>query len=265
MSYARSGRVLRSSVALTILVSFLPLAALLFLGMEALGTDWGALLTDETWRDSLFTTLYVVSVSTTLSLFFGTWVARTVVKQKWRFTSTVLKIPMFVPHIAAAYLFWLLFSGSNGFLGIEANERDYVTVILTYVWKETPFVLLMMIGTYEQLNPGYVETAKTLQLSPYAQFKHAEFPFLIKPLLDSTWILIAFISFAYEVPALLGVTYPKLIGVLAYERLSTGLYLEATEPYAVALIWTCLVGFGVFVTYVITASIRRRIERGVRR
>ncbi|WP_215112854.1 ABC transporter permease subunit [Exiguobacterium sp. s63] len=256
---------LRSSVALTILVSLFPLTALLFLGIEATGTDWGALLTDETWRDSFVTTLYVVSVSTMLSLVFGTWLARTVVKQRWRFTSTILKIPMFVPHIAAAYLFWLLFSGANGFGGIEANERDYVTVILTYIWKEIPFVFLMMLGTYEQLNRGYVETSKTLQLSPYAQFKHAEFPFLIKPLLDSTWILVAFISFAYEVPALLGVTYPKLLGVLAYERLSTGLYLEATAPYAVALIWTCLVGFGVFVSYLMTASLRRRIERGVRR
>lgn len=256
---------LRSSVALTILVSLLPLAALVFLGVESIGTDWRLLLSDETWRDSLFTTFYVVSVSTVLSLILGTWFARTVVKKGWHLTSTILKIPMFVPHIAAAYLFWLLFSGSGGIGWIEANERNYATVILTYIWKETPFVFLMMLGTYEQLNRSYVETAKTLQLSPLDQFKHGELPFLIKPLLDSTWILVAFISFAYEVPALLGVTYPKLLGVLAYERLSTGLYLEATEPYAVALVWTCLVGIGVFTTYFFTASVRRRIERGVRR
>ncbi|WP_215145163.1 ABC transporter permease [Exiguobacterium qingdaonense] len=255
---------LRSNVALTIIVSLLPLASLIFLGMEALGTDWGALFTDETWRDSLFITLYVVGISTFLSLVIGTWLARVVVQKRWRFTSAILRIPMFVPHIAAAYLFWLLFSG-GGIGWVEANERNYMTVILTYIWKETPFVFLMMLGTYEQLNRGYVEMAKTLQLSRFDQFKHAEFPFLIKPLLDSTWILIAFVSFAYEIPALLGVTYPKLLGVLAYERLSTGLYLEATEPYAVALIWTCLVGMGVLVSYILTSSIRRRIERGVRR
>ncbi|MCV9899481.1 ABC transporter permease subunit [Exiguobacterium sp. N5] len=256
---------LRSSVAVTIMMSLLPLTALVFLAIESMGTDWGSLLTNETWRDSFFTTIYVVSVSTGLSLVIGTWLARTVVQKGWRFLSSVLRLPMFVPHIAAAYLFWLLFTGMNGIGWIEANERNYVTVILTYIWKETPFVFLMMLGTYEQLNRGYVEMAKTLQLSPFDQFKHGELPFLMKPLLDSAWILIAFISFAYEVPALLGVTYPKLIGVLAYERLSTGLYLEATEPYAVALVWTCLVGIGVFLSYVLTASIRRRIERGVRR
>lgn len=43
----------------------------------------------------------------------------------------------------------------------------------------------MMLGTYEQLNRGYVEMAKTLQLSPFDQFKHEELPFLMKPLLDS--------------------------------------------------------------------------------
>ncbi len=262
MPYVRNGLVLRSSVALTIVVSLLSLVSIVFLGTQAVGTDWASLLTDETWRDSLFMTLYVVSVSTILSLIIGTWLARTAVQQKWRITSSVIRIPMFVPHIAAAYLILLLFSGSGW---IEANERDYVTVILTYIWKETPFVFLMMLGTYEQLNRGYLETAKTLQLSPFEQFRHAELPFLIKPLLDATWILIAFVSFVYEVPALLGVTYPKLLGVLAYERLSTGLYLEATEPYAVALMWICLVGTGVFLSYLLTASIRRRIERGVKR
>ncbi|WDH74782.1 ABC transporter permease subunit [Exiguobacterium marinum] len=256
---------LRSSVALTIVLSLLSLVSIVFLGMEAVGTDWASLLTDETWRDSLFMTLYVVSVSTILSLIIGTWLARTAVQQKWRITSSVIRIPMFVPHIAAAYLILLLFSGPFGSGWIEANERDYVTVILTYIWKETPFVFLMMLGTYEQLNRGYLETAKTLQLSPVEQFKHAEFPFLIKPLLDATWIMIAFVSFAYEVPALLGVTYPKLLGVLAYERLSTGLYLEASEPYAVALVWTWVVGCGVCVSYWLTSSIRRRIERGVKR
>lgn len=92
---------------------------------------------------------------------------------------------MFVPHIAAAYLFCLLLSGTNGIGWIETNERNYVTVILTYIWKETPFVFLMMLGTYEQLNRGYVEMAKTPQFSPFDQFKHGELPFLMKPLLDS--------------------------------------------------------------------------------
>ncbi|MGA9467075.1 MAG: ABC transporter permease, partial [Exiguobacterium marinum] len=152
---------LRSSVALTIVLSLLSLVSIVFLGMEAVGTDWASLLTDETWRDSLFMTLYVVSVSTILSLIIGTWLARTAVQQKWRITSSVIRIPMFVPHIAAAYLILLLFSGPFGSGWIEANERDYVTVILTYIWKETPFVFLMMLGTYEQLNRGYLEMAKT--------------------------------------------------------------------------------------------------------
>ncbi|MBR2759489.1 MAG: hypothetical protein IKD52_15780, partial [Exiguobacterium sp.] len=46
------------------------------------------------------------------------------------------------PSHAAAYLFWLFLSGTNGIVWIETNERNYVTVILTYIWKETPFVFL---------------------------------------------------------------------------------------------------------------------------
>ena len=124
------------------MVSLLPLPVLVFLGIESTGTDWGSLLTDETWRDSFITTLYVVSVSTGLSLVIGTWLARTVVPKGWRFLSSVLRLLMFVPHIAAAYLFCLLLSGTNGIGWIETNERNYVTVILTYIWKERPFVFL---------------------------------------------------------------------------------------------------------------------------
>ncbi|MBR3061079.1 MAG: hypothetical protein IKG65_01385 [Exiguobacterium sp.] len=90
---------LRSSVTVTIMVSLLPLPALVFLGIESTGTDWGSLLIDETWRDSFITTLYVVNVSTGLSLVIGTWLARTVVQKGWRFLSSVLRLPMFVPHM----------------------------------------------------------------------------------------------------------------------------------------------------------------------
>lgn len=252
---------MRGSVSLTVIVSILPLASLLFLGREAAGTDWSSLLTDETWRDSLLVTLYVVSVSTFTSLVLGTWLARSVSRSGSHILARLARLPMFVPHVAAAYLFLLLFADGI----IAPNERHHLTVILTYVWKEVPFVFLMMLGTYEQMNRGYVEMAKTLKLSPFGQFRHAELPFLVKPLLDTFWILVAFISFAYEVPALLGVTYPKLLGVLAFERLSTGLYLEASEPYAVAFIWTLTVATGVFLSYVSTYRLRRRIERGVRR
>ncbi|WP_214824082.1 ABC transporter permease [Exiguobacterium algae] len=256
---------LSASVLLTIAVSLLSVVSLLFLAQGARGTDWMTLWMDETWRDSLGITLYVVLASTCMSLLIGTWLARTVSFRQWPFVSRVLRLPMFVPHIAAAYLFLILFSGQSGGGWFDANEPHYVTVILTYVWKEVPFVFLMMGVTYEQVNQGYRDMARTLQLSPVQQFRHAELPFLIKPLLDTFWILTAFISFAYEVPSLLGVTYPKLLGVLAYDRLSTGLYLESSEPYAVALVWTVFVTGGVVVSYMATHRLRRRIERGVRR
>lgn len=256
----------RASVVLSVMTLLLPLTAIAFLIGETSGFEWMTLWQDEAWRASLSVTLYVTFVSTLVSLVIGTWLARLATGQNKRWLTSLLKLPMFVPHVASAYLFLLLFSGGFPFYGLlEANERHHAVVILTYVWKEVPFVFLMMIGTYEQLNRGYLDMAKTLQLTPFEQFKVAEWPFLLKPLLDSFWILMAFISFAYEVPALLGVTFPELLGVLAYERLTTGLFLNANESYAVALAWTLVISGGVLLSYVLTAKRRRRIERGVRR
>lgn len=256
----------RSSVSLSMIILLLPLAGILFLVSETISFEWASLWRDESWRASLAVTLYVTFVSTVISLIIGTWLARTVRFRDGDRLMSLLKLPMFVPHVASAYLFLLLFSGGFPFYGLlEANERHHLVVILTYVWKEVPFVFLMMIGTYGQLNPGYLDIAKTLQLTRYEQFKTAEFPFLLKPLLDSFWILVAFISFAYEVPALLGVTFPEMLGVLAYERLTTGLFLNANESYAVALVWTLLLSVGSMSSYFATSKRRRRIEKGVRR
>ncbi|TCI61350.1 MULTISPECIES: ABC transporter permease [unclassified Exiguobacterium] len=256
----------RGSVGLSVIVLLLPLAGLAFLAGETASFEWTSLWRDAAWRASLAVTLYVTLVSTTISLLIGTWLARTVRIREAVWLSALLKLPMFVPHVAGAYLFLLLFSGGFPFYGlVEANERHHFVIIFTYVWKEVPFVFLMMLGTYGQLNRGYLDMAKTLQLTRFEQFKVAEWPFLLKPLLDSFWILVAFISFAYEVPALLGVTFPELLGVLAYERLTTGLFLNANESYAVALVWTLLISVGAFVSYLVTAKRRRRIEKGVRR
>lgn len=256
---------LRSNVLFAVCIALVPLVSIFFLFEASLGTDWVSLWRDDVWRDSVALTVYVVTVSTFGSLVVGTWLARATVRLDWRWMSRVLRVPMFVPHIAAAYLFWLLFSGAFPTAGIRANEPNYLIVILTYMWKEIPFVYLMMLGTYEQINRGYMDMAKTLQLDTIQQFRHAELPFLIKPLLDCFWILVAFMTFAVEIPALLGVTYPKMLGVLAYERLSTGLYLTETEPYAVAFLWTLLLAIGVMTSYRATARLRRRIERGVKR
>lgn len=256
----------RASIILSVIILLLPFAAIAFLIGETTGFDWMTLWQDETWRASLSITLYVTVVSTIVSLVLGTWLARVTAMRNKGWLTSLLKLPMFVPHVATAYLFLLLFSGGFPFYGwLEANERHHVVVILTYVWKEVPFVFLMMVGTYEQLNRGYLDMAKTLQLKPFEQFKVAEWPFLLKPLLDSFWVLLAFISFAYEVPALLGVTFPELLGVLAYERLTTGLFLNVNESYAVALVWSLAVSVGVVLSYGLTAKRRRRIERGVRR
>ncbi|STO07941.1 ABC transporter permease subunit [Exiguobacterium aurantiacum] len=256
----------RVNVVISSLITLLPLTAVLFLLREAVGTDVWSLVRDETWRASFAVTLYVTLVSTFLSLVIGTICARMVYVNGRSWLTFWLNWPLFVPHIASAYLFYLLFSGGfPGFGLIASNERHHLVVILTYVWKEVPFVFLMMLGSYAQLNRGYRDMAKTLQLSPWQQFSVAEWPFLIKPLLDSFWILVAFISFAYEVPALLGVTFPKLLGVLAYDRLTTGLFLNESEAYAVALIWALILFAGVLLSYALTAKRRRRIERGVRR
>ena len=90
-------------------------------------------------------------------------------------------------------------------------------IILTYVWKEIPFVILMLLPVYEQLSHSQRELVYTLGGKEGAVFRYVEWPYVFPVLLETFFIIFSFVLSAYEVPALLGTTYPKMLSVLSYD------------------------------------------------
>jgi len=144
----------------------------------------------------------------------------------------IFQIPILVPHITAAYLVGLLLMKSGLIssisygLGItktmEAfpsiiNDINSFGIIITYIWKETPFIILMLIPVVQRVEDSWLEIARIFGGTRIDFFKEVVLPLLMPTWISSMLIVFAFTFSDFEVPYLLGVTYPKFISVFAYD------------------------------------------------
>jgi putative spermidine/putrescine transport system permease protein len=144
----------------------------------------------------------------------------------------IFQIPILVPHITAAYLIGLLLmkggliSSITYSLGITKtlqafpsiiNDVNSLGIIITYIWKEVPFIILMLIPVVQRVEDSWLEVARVFGGTRIDFFKEVVLPLLIPTWISSMLIVFAFTFSDFEVPYLLGVTYPKFISVFAYD------------------------------------------------
>ncbi|MEI2666419.1 ABC transporter permease [Rossellomorea sp. LJF3] len=228
---------------------------------------------------SVLFSLTVTTVSTILSLFIGLGIVKTFSPLlKETRNKLLVWIPMLVPHFVWAYLVYLLFNQSGftssiaGVMGwiddrsqfpILVQDRSGIGIILTYVWKEVPFVTLMLLPVYATLSKGYKEVASLLGAGFYQTFRVAEWPFIYPVLIETGAILFAFIFTAFEVPRLLGVTSPQMLAILAYDWFYSGNWSDRPLAFA-SLVMTGLgIGFLMWLVLYFTNKKRMHITKGI--
>lgn len=159
----------------------------------------------------------------------------------------IFEIPMLVPHITAAYLIGILFMKSGWLssiafsIGITKNIEAFPSlindinswgIIFTYIWKETPFIMLMLFPVIQRVEDSWLEIAKVFGARRKDFFMQILFPLLIPTFISSMLIVFAFVFSDFEVPYILGVTYPKFVSVFAYDIYFNGEL--AARPIALA-------------------------------
>ncbi|HHW00119.1 MAG TPA: ABC transporter permease subunit [Clostridiaceae bacterium] len=160
----------------------------------------------------------------------------------------IFKLPIVIPHIVVATLVINLFSQSGllarlcNLLGIIGSQQEFIPmvfdekfkgVILGYVWKEVPFIVLVVATIMSNIDGNLGEAAQNLGASPFKAFIYVTLP-LCFPSIAMVFIIIFTYSFgAYELPMLLGPTFPKALPVQAYIEYT---HPElAHRPYAMVL------------------------------
>lgn len=179
-----------------------------------------------TFRVALLSTV----LSTVIALILSIMISRTK-----RFQSLMVGLVQFnipIPHVVAATAILLTFSQSGVLsritykLGLTESTSDFPIItndpfgwgiLLSYLWKEIPFMTILILGALRGPVTTLDEAAKTLGASYWYRLRKITIPYIFPAILSGTIIVFAFSFGSYEVPYILGQPYPSMLSVVTYE------------------------------------------------
>jgi putative spermidine/putrescine transport system permease protein len=228
----------------------------------------------EVFWSGLGFSLWISIISTALSAVLAVLLALVIVHtasgtHHW---TLLLQINLPVPHLVAGVAMLFLASQSgllsrlSAAFGLTQLPADFpvlvrdtngMGIILAYVWKETPFIGVIVLGVLRTMSESYDLVARNLGASRWQSFRYITLPLIAPSLLSSSLIVFAFTFGAYEIPALLGVRFPRALPVTAL-RLFTDADLNARpQAMALSILITVFISF-VIVMYLWLRNIARR-------
>ncbi|MCC5947144.1 MAG: ABC transporter permease subunit [Nitriliruptoraceae bacterium] len=195
-------------------------------------------------------TLHVAATSTVLSVVLGVAAALTVHRlvRGRRLAITLLQLNLPIPHVIGAVAILALLGQSGLFARVGARTglldapADFpalvfdpwaIGIIAQYVWKEVPFIAIVALAILAARGDRLDDAARTLGATGWQRLRHVTLPLLLPGVLSAAIIVFAFSFGTFEVPLLLGSSFPAVLPVLAYRRY-TDLDLAA-RPEAMAL------------------------------
>lgn len=223
---------------------------------------YSSLLQSDAFWDSLIVTIRIAALSAAISAILGAIVAvalfmiqETSKSRALNFWNRLFQLPLTIPHLVGGYVIVLLFMQS-GFLSkilvaigvidqipdfpVLVNDSFGWGIILTYAWKEAPFVALMVYPVLARIHKQWRDVSRV-----YGAKNRDYIREIVVPAILPAWTVAAFIVFvftfsAFEVPFLLGVTYPSMLPVYSYQLYSSGTLADRPEALAVNLVLALL-------------------------
>ncbi|HAS80154.1 MAG TPA: hypothetical protein DCR90_04520 [Fusobacteriaceae bacterium] len=183
--------------------------------------------------------------------------------------------PMYIPYLLGGYMISTLISQSGiistlcyklGWISsmkefpILVNESHGYSIILTYGWKASPFIILMVYSTIIKINNEWLDVAKVYGVNRYHFFKEEKNKIIFPIYLCSLFVVFAHIFASFEVPYLLGITYPRTLSVLAYEKYSRNSIANREEVMIINSIIILLTASVALIIYKLNKSIGEKVE-----
>jgi putative spermidine/putrescine transport system permease protein len=184
----------------------------------------------------------------------------------------LFQLNLTVPHLVGAIGILYLFSQSGSFArlaaewGMIARPGDFpalvfdpyaIGIILQYVWKEVPFIGVIVLANMQAIGEDYESVARSLGASRWQSFRYVLLPMIFPGVLSASVIVFAFTFGAYEIPALLGANYPAALPVLAYRKYTDVDLVARPEAMAMAIVIALL---SAVMLYLYVRYTRRRIR-----
>ncbi|AKN30904.1 spermidine/putrescine ABC transporter permease [Clostridium carboxidivorans P7] len=209
-----------------------------------------SIISDKSFLESLIFSLKISLISSIIAVIVGVVLAYSMLINKHRVSikKTLYILPIIVPHMVASFLMFNILSQSGllprilyglGILKEQSQfpnlifDRHGIGIIMTYLWKEIPFVAMVVYAFMSNINRNLEDVAVNLGASRRQRFWYIILPLSWPSIISSFIIIFAFSFGAFEVPYLLGPTTPKTLPIKAFIEYSNPDI--SNRPYAMAL------------------------------
>lgn len=212
----------------------------------------------EFWSSFGFS-LWIAGISTFVSAIGGFLVAVWLNGRRGRGSrgdTLTLNWNLAFPHLVWAIGLLLFFSQSGLLARILASmgiiqtpsqfpvlvrDRLGIGIIVDYISKEIPFLALIVLAVLRSQAENFEVVAENLGASRWQRLRYVTIPQVLPSLLSGSLLVFAFVFSAYEVPALLGVRYPRMLPVLALEFFTNPDLNSRAEGMVISLAITVVV------------------------
>ena len=192
------------------------------LGQDATLATWSSLLHAPELVDAALFTLRTALISTLLAAAVAVAIALAVWRRgTWVRALLALAVP--IPHllVATVAVLWLAPGGLAervlGALPITlVRDRAGLGVVLVYVYKEAPFLALLLLAAMGQGYREREEACAALGASASQRLRWVTWPTIRGPLVVGSIIVFAYVLGAFEVPLALGPSYPPTLAEYAF-------------------------------------------------
>lgn len=184
---------------------------------------WREVLADPALLDALRFTVGVTVAATAVSAALCLPLARVVRDVVWgRVAATV---PVLVPHLLVAVLAvtWVGPGGlADRFLGglpwDAVHDPAGLGIVAVYVYKEAPFLALLVAAAWDRDTRAREEAAAALGAGRWSRLQLVVWPSVRPALAAGSLVVAAFVLGAFEVPLVVGPSYPKTLAALALDH-----------------------------------------------
>jgi putative spermidine/putrescine transport system permease protein len=245
------GGIFLAALGLTLLRSFryMPAIGLTHPDLAA----YAAILASPGFLRSLALSLWIAMASTLLAagLALGSALLLRQVFPGRRVIAFLFQLNLTVPHIVGAIGILYLFSQSGSFArlayaaglisspaGFPALTHDpwAIGIILQYVWKEVPFIGVILLANLQSIGNDYETVARSLGAGRWQCFRFVLLPMIAPGLAAASALVFAFAFGAYEIPLILGAHAPEALPVLAWRSFTDTDLATRPEAYAMAVV-----------------------------
>lgn len=182
-----------------------------------------ALIHDPLFWEAVVFTLRITLISTLIAAVLAVAMAA-VLRRRGAVVRALAAVPVPVPHLVAAVL-GVLWLGPGGIADrlLGGMPLDLVRdpsgwgVILVYIYKEAPFLMLVVLAAWGPAVAAREEAAATLGLGPLRRLGLVVWPAIRPALLTGSAVVAAFAIGAFEVPLVIGPTAPETLSEYALQ------------------------------------------------